>query len=82
MKLRVGDKVDIEFIPEHRIKGDHVFTENVVEEIHLSAKKPNWDDTDPEIEPEVEFGDDLNLQKEVNKKSKHYNGTKSATEEK
>jgi len=76
MKLRNNDKVDIEFVPDHTLKGEHVFTENIVEEIHLSAKKPNWDDTNEEIEPEVEFVDSMGLQKEVDKNSKHYNGRK------
>jgi len=76
MKLRNNDKVDIEFVPHHTLKGDHVFSENIVEEIHLSAKRANWDDTNEEDEPEVEFVDSMGLQKEVDKKSKHYNGRK------
>lgn len=74
-KLRINDKIDIEFIPTHRINGDNIFTENIIIDVELSAKLPSWNDTNEEAEPEVEFVDDMNLQADVDKKSKQYNGT-------
>ena len=77
-KLRLNDKIDIEFLPQHQSKGEHLFSENVVIDLHLSKKRPNWDDTNEVDEPEVEFQDTLNLQSAVDKQSKHYNGKNRA----
>ncbi len=80
LKLHLNDKVDIEFAPVHKIKGDHVYTENVVKEITLSAKMPSWDDTNEVDEPVVEFTDSLNIQAIIEKNEKEKNKNR-ATEE-
>lgn len=78
-KLRINDKVDIEFIPKHQNNGEYLNTDNVVREINLSARKSNWDDTNEELEPDIELGDDLNLKKIVDNNSKQYNGKRTKT---
>ncbi len=69
LKLRIGEKIDIDFVPKHTIKGDHVWTENIVEEVTLSAKNLSWNVTNEDVEPEVPFTDDMNLQSIVDEKS-------------
>jgi hypothetical protein len=75
-KLRIGDKVDVEFVPQQNSSGERIFTDLLVEHIELSATRSSWTDTHEDVEPNIELGDDLNLQKEVDTKSIQYNGGK------